>query len=149
LPVHVYTGGDTQILRADLSRREHRFSWFVPGIVDSVVVDPDGWALFRQAGTPPPPLQFFSLEPNPAGIGGTTLRFLMRTTSSVTCSLYDVRGRRLGRWDLGVRPATETEPAHWTWDGRDGSGRPVPAGVYWFELKAGAARAVQKLTMVR
>jgi hypothetical protein len=35
------------------------------------------------------------------------------------------------------------------WDGRDRSGRIVPAGVYFYQLEAGRQRAVKKLVLVR
>ncbi len=49
-------------------------------------------------------------------------------------ALHDLRGRRLGAWDLGPLPATDAAPHAWHWDGRDDDGRPVPSGAYWILL---------------
>jgi hypothetical protein len=31
------------------------------------------------------------------------------------------------------------------WDGLDGNGEPVPAGVYWYKLEAGSQTALMRL----
>ncbi len=54
-------------------------------------------------------------------------------------SVLDVRGRVLRAWD-GAREALE-------WDGRDGLGRELPAGVYW--VRAFDARAVGSARVIK
>jgi hypothetical protein len=114
-----------------------------------VKVDPEGWLLFQRVDAPPPGLRLLTPQPNPSGATGTALYFYLRDESRVTCDLYDARGRRRGHWELGLQPASGEEPEIWDWNGCDGAGRPLPAGIYWFELKAGEARAVQKVTLLR
>jgi aminopeptidase N len=148
LPVQIATAGGVEFKRAVINQREQSFRWYVYGAVDSVSIDPEGWVLFQQAGTLPPLLQMLTPAPNPAGAAGTLLRFRLRQETSLTLDVYDVRGQRRGRWELGQQPATQDAPGQWAWNGRDGAGRPLPAGVYWLELKGGGTRAVQKVTLV-
>ena len=149
LPVHINTAGGLQIERALVHERKSTFGWTVNGPVSKVALDPEGWLLKRDSEAPPPVLSVLTPSPNPLTGAGTTVRFLLRQAGRVTCELYDVRGWRLGSWDLGYHEASETSPAVWDWDGRDDQDRRLPAGVYWLELKSGAARAVRKVVLVR
>jgi hypothetical protein len=68
--------------------------------------------------------------PNPFA-RGTTLHFTLARAGETTLSIYDVAGRRV------VTLVDGMVPAGWhgiTWDGRTGSGRSLPAGVYWARL---------------
>jgi flagellar hook assembly protein FlgD len=40
-------------------------------------------------------------------------------------------------------------PATLRWDGLDGSGRPVPRGIYFMALETSAGRSVRKISVVR
>jgi len=80
-------------------------------------------------------------RPNPAG-AATTLAVAGGGDPRATLALYDLRGRLVRRWAVGGATAAVT------WDGRDGAGRRVAAGVYIFRLRAGGTTAVQKLTWV-
>jgi hypothetical protein len=35
------------------------------------------------------------------------------------------------------------------WDGRDGAGRPMPSGVYFVRVEAGAALGAEKVVLLR
>jgi len=149
LPVHITTPYGTQVQKAYLDMPSGFFAWTVPGPVDTVAVDPEGWVLFRHAGAPPASLRSLRPAPNPVSAEGTLIAFTLARSSRVVCSVYDVRGRRLGQWDLGIRPATSSEPEQWFWSGRDGAGRLLPAGVYWLEIAAEGSRNVHKITLLR
>jgi hypothetical protein len=56
---------------------------------------------------------------------GTTFRLSRPTASAASLTVLDVTGRRIRELAL---PAGATAVS---WDGRDGSGRPVASGVYW------------------
>ena len=58
--------------------------------------------------------------------------------------IHDVTGREVRRLVDGERDAGETRV---TWDGRDGTGRLVPAGVFLVRLDAGDR--VERTTVVR
>ncbi len=62
--------------------------------------------------------------------------------------LVDAAGRRRGRWQLGELVARD-EPYPWRWRGEDGSGRPVPAGVYWLSVNGGGGRSAAKVVLIR
>jgi hypothetical protein len=65
-------------------------------------------------------------RPQPAR-GPQTIEVVSRRPVGLDVSVYDVAGRRLRALHRGVIPAGATR---FGWDGRDGDGRPVAAGVY-------------------
>jgi len=148
VPVHIFTAAGLEVRRAELTGPRASFDWTVAGPVDSVAIDPEGWLLKRTADAAAPRLRSLPPAPNPASEEGAWLSFFLGQESQVSCQLYDVRGRRLGVWDLGLKPASEDEPHRWLWPGQDGQGRRVPSGVYWLELEAAGRRAVHKITLI-
>jgi hypothetical protein len=70
--------------------------------------------------------------PNPF-IEYTEVEFTMATPGPARARILDIRGRMVR--DLGARsfPAGENL---WAWDGDDGAGQRMPAGMYVFELEA-------------
>jgi flagellar hook assembly protein FlgD len=60
--------------------------------------------------------------------------------------LHNVTGRLVRRLESGPRQAG-FQTAHW--DGNDGSGRVVPAGVYFVRFAAGGKVSTGRLTLVR
>jgi hypothetical protein len=94
--------------------------------------------VYYRDGEPPPAPLLGVPYPNPGrdeiqvpitGAGGERLRL----------SLHDLAGRRLRAWDL---PGGDYLLR---WDGRDGSGRRVPAGVYFFRLEASSRTPTRKV----
>ena len=82
---------------------------------------------------------------NPAS-GPVTLRFGLPGANRVSLGIYDVMGRLI-RMELD-----QTLPAgvHSVgWDARDNRGSPVPAGVYYYELRAGARRLQKPVVILR
>src|SRR4030095_9869201 len=82
------------------------------------------------AATPSP----FSLEtnrPNPFD-RNTRIRFSLPAAGAHKLVVYDVNGRRVRVLSEGARAAGIGEVE---WDGRDGSGAPVPSGVYFYRLE--------------
>jgi hypothetical protein len=89
--------------------------------------------------------------PNPFQ-GSTLIRYESEDASEATLTIFDAAGREVRAWNglrggggLGDGPGGRT--LHW--DGRDASGRAVPAGVYVCELRSGAHTARQKLMRLR
>ncbi|MFH1841834.1 MAG: M1 family aminopeptidase [bacterium] len=149
LPIHLVSADGVQVETLHVTEREHQFSWTLTRPIQKIALDPEGWVLWRRDNEPFHPVLLLPATPNPSPADGTTIHFSLPEAGRVHCSVYDVRGRRLGRWDLGFRPASIDRPDSWFWNGRDGQQRPLPAGVYWLELKTERDRAVQKLTLVR
>jgi hypothetical protein len=76
----------------------------------------------------------------------TTLRYRLASAGSATLSIYDPAGRLVRRLSDGA----QTAGAHSVlWDGRDAAGRPAPAGMYFYELKADGYQSQKKMLMLK
>jgi hypothetical protein len=90
----------------------------------------------------------FSLDraaPNPFG-GSTTIRYALPRATPARLSVYSATGalvRTLHDGKLG--------PGYYvaTWNGRDGSGRLLPSGIYLYRLEAGNYSATGKVLLSR
>ena len=94
-----------------------------------------------------PPARFAMHEafPNPFN-PKTTLRFDLPRPASVTLRVIDVSGRLVLQERLGTLPAGSHD---WSWNGRDGAGRVMAAGIYHLSLEAGDWRDRSKLTLLK
>ncbi len=81
----------------------------------------------------------------------TWLPFELSEASVVSLVVYDVKGRVVRTLDLGRRNAgyhvSRTAAAYW--DGRNALGESVGSGVYFYELRAGGARSVGSMTILK
>jgi hypothetical protein len=84
-------------------------------------------------------------NPNPFSIG-TMVTFNLPEPGHVTLSIHDVRGRLIRELADEVKQADSYSIE---WDGRDGSGGEVPAGVYFVRFEAGIYKATGKVVLVR
>jgi flagellar hook assembly protein FlgD len=80
-------------------------------------------------------------RPNPFS-GSTEIRFALAVPGRVRLSVYDVRGRLVVPLENGDLSAGFHVLR---WDGRDGEGRPAPAGVYFVRFEAGGVQETAKL----
>ncbi len=83
--------------------------------------------------------------PNPF-VGAVALRFTLSSRAEVRLEIVDVTGRRVrlleaGSLDAGLRTVR--------WDGRDASGQPSPAGLYFARLSVGGERVVKRVALAR
>ncbi len=75
--------------------------------------------------------------------GSGTVRWLaaLPPGQEIRAEIYDARGRRVRRLAPsavgGSAPSQEVAPLELAWDGRDGAGRRMPAGVYLLRVCAG------------
>ena len=84
--------------------------------------------------------------PNPTWRGGaTSIAFALPVAGRATLSVYDVAGRRIAKLVDGELAAG---PHAATWDGRDESGRSVPAGVYFYDLVQGGERSAKRMVVL-
>jgi len=77
----------------------------------------------------------------------TTIRYVLPEPSAVCLRIYDVSGRlvrELVRDVAAVAGRHET-----TWNGQDDSGQMVAAGVYFYQLEAGAFSETKRMTLVK
>ncbi len=84
--------------------------------------------------------------PNPTAVGLRVAGRLPATSQAATLRIYDARGALVREIWAGVADATART---WTWDGRDGAGRPAAAGVYVLRLQTGAQMQHQRAVLVR
>jgi hypothetical protein len=84
-------------------------------------------------------------HPNPLH-GRTTIAFALPTAAPVTLEIVDVSGRRVRVLCDEVRPAGHQAV---TWDGRDGSGRPAPSGVYLYRLQTSGRQMTGRVVVAR
>ncbi len=83
--------------------------------------------------------------PNPF-TSDVSILFGLQRTSPVRLDVFDVRGRRLATLvDAPLDPGRHVI----SWDGRDASGRPVAAGVYFVRLHAQGERWSEKVLRLR
>ena len=83
--------------------------------------------------------------PNPTS-GRSTLSFRLTSTGSARLTVYDIRGRRVR--DL-VTDRLPTGTNSIQWDGKDNTGQPVSAGVYFYQLVTGGKSYSQKIVLLR
>ena len=112
---------------------------------------PDGTGATGSAGasttasTLPTRLALGSGFPNPTR-GLTSLDYALPHAGLVTLSVYDIRGRLVRQFELGVRAAGWQRAI---WDGNDGTGRAVGSGVYYLRLRAGGETQQRRVTRLR
>jgi hypothetical protein len=95
------------------------------------------------AGTSP--VLRLAAHPNPAR-GPVVFEFNAPAASPVRLTLFDASGRPVRRLVDGL---IEPGEHRISWDGLDGGGVPVPAGVYFYRLERGAAADTRKLVIAR
>jgi YVTN family beta-propeller protein len=88
--------------------------------------------------------RIISLFPSPFS-RRTVVDFYLPAEGTVVLEVFDVQGRRVrqiarSRFDAGAHSLA--------WDGRDDSGRPTPAGVYFARLQAGTIRDARKVIRI-
>jgi hypothetical protein len=98
-------------------------------------VDPAGVAT-------PGSLRMLAVGPNPCA-GAIEIRMSLPSASPAELSVYSLDGRRVWGQELAAgRPGV-------VWDGRDGAGRPVPAGAYWCVARAAGRSDRQRVVIAR
>ncbi len=84
-------------------------------------------------------------SPNPFA-RGTSVRYELAQYGPVELTVHDVSGRLVRQLECGPRQGG-THAVRW--DGADGRGRAVTAGVYFVRLTAGGRVSTGRLTLVR
>jgi len=91
------------------------------------------------------PTRLLSCTPNPFG-RATAISYQVGRAGPVALTVHDASGRLVRRLEAGPRPAGSYVIR---WDGTDGRGHTVPAGVYFIRLTAGGVTSSGRLTLVR
>jgi hypothetical protein len=92
----------------------------------------------------PVSFRLYAATPNPVG-ARTIIAFDLPFAGQVRAALYDVSGRLVRI--LADEPLPAGRHAR-GWDRRDGSGTPVPSGIYFLRLDAGKHHGNQKIVVV-
>lgn len=90
-------------------------------------------------------LQLGASRPNPAA-ARARIPYSIADPGPVTLRLLDTQGREVRELVRGEVAAGSHEAI---WDGRDGSGRAVPAGVYFYELAAAGKRLSRRVVRLQ
>jgi hypothetical protein len=90
-------------------------------------------------------LALIGARPNPLRLE-TSVRFDLGAALDVRAQVFDTSGRALRTLADGPLPRGSHAL---TWDGRDGGGRRLPSGTYFFRVEAGGERAEGAITIVR
>jgi hypothetical protein len=89
---------------------------------------------------PTPGALELDVSPNPA-LTATTIRFRTPGPSPATVRILDLSGRRVREATFGDAGGGAT----WAWDGRDGGGRRVEAGIYFVRADAGGWHSTRRV----
>jgi len=92
---------------------------------------------------PPPAVVLGPAVPNPAR-GAVRFSFRLPSGAKGTAEVVAVSGKLVRRYDL----VGTGEAGDLVWDGRDGAGRPLPAGIYFVRLVGAGAQVTRKLVRV-
>jgi hypothetical protein len=117
--------------------------WFGGGTVTTGVGDTPGKG-DDLSNAAPLSFRMYPASPNPVA-ARTVVAFDLPEPNSVRAALYDASGRLVRILADERLPAGKHQRA---WDRRDGSGHPVPAGIYFLRLDAGAHLSHQKIVVV-
>jgi len=107
--------------------------------------DPTGVAAGSHAGADAGPVFRIVAGPNPFS-RRLSLSLDVARQARARLSVYDVAGRRIALLREGTFPPG-THPIEW--DGRDGSGTPLGAGVYFVRLEGDGMSVVRKVVLER
>lgn len=103
------------------------------------------WGLTGGSAPPPGGVTLETGRPNPFG-RTSAIQFSVTDPAPIEIAIYDVAGRLVRVLWSGPHPIG---PDVVSWDGRDGHGARVAAGVYFARLSQGEASVTSKLALIR
>jgi subtilisin-like proprotein convertase family protein len=104
-----------------------------------------GGAVSVAAVSEPPALALSQSFPNPFS-RETQIRFALPREMEIDLSVYDISGRRVATIASGKMPAGHHSAF---WAGRDGHGRPVASGVYFYRLVTDERTLTRKMLRLK
>ena len=102
-------------------------------------------AVEEVAGAGPQAFALHQNYPNPFN-SGTVIRFAVPTSGEVELAVYNLAGQKVVNLVQGLREAGQHVLR---WDGRDGAGRELASGVYFYRLRAGDRVETRKLLLLQ
>ncbi|MFQ6618647.1 MAG: T9SS type A sorting domain-containing protein, partial [Fidelibacterota bacterium] len=99
----------------------------------------------RDKETIPSGYRLFQNRPNPFN-SMTQIRYYLPAEGRVNLSIFNIKGEKIAepvnrRQQMGYHTVE--------WYGKDGTGRPVSSGVYFYRLKTGNKSLIRKLVLIR
>ncbi len=76
----------------------------------------------------------------------TVIRFALPEQAKVKVQIIDMLGRQVRLLLEAEKPAGYYEVV---WNGRDANERPLPSGIYFYKLEAGAFTAIRKMSLIK
>jgi aminopeptidase N len=155
LDVRVYGEGLASDLAIVDSLESQNFTIDLDFEPDSLVFDPDGWALadfvlssgIAADGTVLEIPRFVLDNPHPNPFNGVVIiPFRLSERLDASLSVYNVVGELVAELVSGEM---EAGPHRVSWTGRDRSGIPAPSGIYFAVLRTTERRLVKKLVLLR
>lgn len=122
--------------------RDAEGDWGYPSAYATSLVNPSTDAI---AVAPGVSFALRTNNPNPFR-NRTTIGFSLPSASDHSLTVYDVAGRRVRTLSSGFR---EAGPHEVVWDGRNTEGNLVPAGVYFYALRADAGELRRRAVLQR
>ena len=95
---------------------------------------------------PSPDMVLYQNYPNPFN-PSTRIKFYIPEAGDVTIDVHDLSGKLVRR--LLDRDYRESGFHAATWDGRDGHGREVSSGIYFYRLTAGKMKTARKMMLMK
>jgi hypothetical protein len=132
---NLYAGGDFRMAGV---RTSYRIAELPAACAEAVDVE--------LPGPTKDPFEFATPWPNPA-VRAIHLQFTLPEDGYTRADVFDVTGRRIASPIDGQHLSAGVHRV--TWDGRDASGRRVPAGVYEVRVSAGSVAGVRRVVMLK
>ena len=107
--------------------------------------DINGMTLSQKVGVIPATYTLHQNYPNPFN-PVTTLRYDLPTEDYVTIIIYDLNGREINQLVNNNQPAGHKSVQ---WNATDIHGKPVGAGVYLYQIKAGEFVQTRKMVLLK
>ncbi|HKQ56788.1 MAG TPA: FG-GAP-like repeat-containing protein [Candidatus Eisenbacteria bacterium] len=115
-------------------------------IADVVVLMENRNAVVGAESAVPAGMTLLPNAPEPVRGDGTLIRFGLPREGDVRIAIYDQMGREVGRAELaGLGPGWHS----YRFAGRDRSGRPLPAGVYFYTVTSGTTVRTDRMVLLR
>jgi YVTN family beta-propeller protein len=92
------------------------------------------------------PIALAQNSPNPVGSAGTEIAFTLATPADASVRIFDASGREVA---VLLPRSRQQGTVTLRWDGRDGAGQPVAAGVYFYRLDAAGTSESRRLVVLR
>jgi len=121
---------------------DNQDGWYIDDL--NIIVSPTGVEELTEGQIP----TTFSLSqnyPNPFN-SSTEILFSIPEESQVSLTIYNLLGQTV------IKPLDEKLPSgeyNFLWNGKDGEGKELPSGLYFYRLSTGEYSAAKKMTLVK